>query len=475
MLMLFTTLYAKKYIVTTTTDSTIMHVNALKSFEFPSHKGFQVDMSEDDAKKYADMDGVLHVEEDHQMKTMDIQTENVPWGLTRISHRAVDKSEYVYPSNAGEQVTVYIIDTGINANHEEFEGRAMAGQDFTEDQDGIDGNGHGTHCAGTIGGKTYGIAKKAHLIGVKVLSKRGYGSTTGVIQGIEWAFKHHKSRGKGAKSVINMSLGGGKSMALNKAIEAASKAGVVVSVAAGNENQDACNVSPASSEYAITVGATTAHDNRAWFSNWGTCTDILAPGYKVKSAWIGSTTATNIISGTSMASPHVAGVSAVYLSDNEEHLSPEDIRKLLIKMSTKDVVQGLPNEEKTSKWEFPWEESPEHGKKGSTPNRLLFHPATKVFYNDEVVRNFKYVSPSMLRKLRSLPPPPPMRYRYRPPPTVRPGAHWLSRMLPPFFRQSHRGSQQGRKRHIPKRFVAKIIIDTREDQDDMKDLSSLFA
>eukprot|EP00834_Sanchytrium_tribonematis_P003648 NODE_148_length_15570_cov_0.950100.p6 type:complete len:493 gc:universal NODE_148_length_15570_cov_0.950100:1653-3131(+) len=376
--MLLPLIYSKKYIVTTS-EKGAFHASSLATFTMGDHHGYVADLSDDQIESLRNDKRVLSIEEDGIMKTMEVQ-KDVPWGLARISHRETDSTEYVYPTNAGEGVTVYIVDTGINAEHEEFEGRATAGQDFTEDQDGIDGNGHGTHCAGTIGGKNYGIAKKAHLVGVKVLSKAGYGSTSGVIQGIEWAYKHHKSRGENAKSVINMSLGGGKSIALNRAVEAAVKAGVVVSVAAGNEDNDACNSSPASSEAAITVGATTSHDQRAWFSNWGTCVDILAPGYKIKSAWIGSKTATNIISGTSMASPHVAGASAVYLSDNEEvKLNPEMVRQILIRMSTKNIIKGLPTTKKPdSDWPFPFPQSPNHGSRGETPNRLLFHPEQNV-------------------------------------------------------------------------------------------------
>ena len=454
--MLATLLFAKKYIVTTSDDAQV-HANALNTFTFGGmNQGYIAELSYEEAQQVAQMAGVLSVEEDGVMKTMDVQ-QDAEWGLTRISHRVSGADAFLYPHNAGEGVTVYVVDTGINVEHEEFEGRAMMGQDFTEDADGIDGNGHGTHCSGTIGGKTYGIAKKANLIGVKVLSKKGYGSTSGVIQGIEWAFKHHKSRGKGAKSVINMSLGGGKSLALNRAIEAANKAGVVVSVAAGNENQDACNVSPASSEYAITVGATTAHDQRAWFSNWGKCLDIFAPGYKIKSTWKGSKTATNTISGTSMAAPHVAGVAAVYLSDNKEAISVENIRDILIKMSTKDMVKGLPVDKKQDpKWPFPFPRHPNHGKKGNTVNRLLYHPEERVMADSQQENH----------SVTQHPPPPPPHHMN---PHLR--HHWWHHFIPHHWKHHNRHHHKHHKHHkkskdtdalkfppLPNKFLASVKI-----------------
>ena len=288
---------------------------------------------------------VKSVEQNGMAYTFDIQDAPSSWGLDRIDSRSGLDGQYTYPETAGAGVTAYIIDTGINVEHSDFEGRATFGFDSTGEGN-FDGNGHGTHVAGTIGGKSYGIAKKVDLVGVKVLSSRGSGTYAGVLQGIEWAWKD--SQTKKGKSVANMSLGGGKSQAINDAIAAAVKNGLILVVAAGNENQDACNVSPASAPEALTIAATDKNDNLASFSNWGKCVDLAAPGVAITSAWKGSNTATNTISGTSMASPHVAGVVALYFGEGS---NPE----FLIENASKDVVKGYT------------------GKKASTANLFVFN------------------------------------------------------------------------------------------------------
>ena len=206
-----------------------------------------------------------------------------------------------------------MIDTGILASHIEFEARVKPGMSVISDRRGTtDCNGHGTHVAGTIGSKTYGVAKKVNLIPVRVLDCRGSGSTSGVISGIDWVAKNASK-----PAVANLSLGGSYSISINNAVANLVRvAGVVVVVAAGNSNADACNSSPASELTALTVGASQSSDSRASYSNYGTCLDLFAPGTDIKSTWIGSNIATNTISGTSMASPHVAGVAALYLSAN---------------------------------------------------------------------------------------------------------------------------------------------------------------
>jgi len=234
------------------------------------------------------------------------------WGLDRIDQRDLPLSgSYTYDTD-GAGVTAYIIDTGILFGHVEFGGRATTGYDaITSGGTAADCNGHGTHVAGTVGGTTWGVAKRAALVAVRVLGCGGSGTTSGVIAGIDWV-TNNATR----PAVANMSLGGGFSASLNTAVANAVAAGVTFAVAAGNENSDACTRSPASTPEAITVAATTSADARASYSNFGSCVDLFAPGSSITSAWYTSTTATNTISGTSMASPHVAGVAALYLAAN---------------------------------------------------------------------------------------------------------------------------------------------------------------
>lgn len=308
---------------------------------------------------------VAFVEQDSIVHALDIATQNgAPWGLARVSHREKlslgSFNKYLYDSEGGEGVISYVIDTGVLDTHEEFEGRAKLIADIPNDG-ALDGNGHGTHCSGTIIGKTYGVAKKAHLRGVKVLGANGSGSMSDVVKGVEVATKDYlaevKKGRKGFKgSSGNMSLGGGKSPALDLAVNGAVKNGIIMAVAAGNENQDACNTSPARADLPITVGASTISDARAYFSNYGKCVDIFAPGLNILSTYIGSNTATATLSGTSMASPHVAGLAAYYLSlapesssefSSSSAVTAASIKKNLIDFGTKnvltDVGEGSPN------------------------------------------------------------------------------------------------------------------------------------
>ncbi|EPS41579.1 hypothetical protein H072_4519 [Dactylellina haptotyla CBS 200.50] len=256
------------------------------------------------------------VEQDSIMRINVEQTDST-WGLDRISHQDYS-APYTYEYDeaaAGAGTTVYVIDTGIRITHDEFKGsngtaRATWGFNAVDKSDS-DGNGHGTHCAGTIAGKTYGVSKKAKVVAVKVLSAGGSGSTSGVVNGMNWVAENATPN----FSVASMSLGGGKSTAINAAVDAIFNAGVTIVVAAGNESQDAKNVSPASAPNAITVGAIDSSNKIASFSNWGTLIDVFAPGVDVKSAWgTGDDTTTKTISGTSMACPHVAGLAAYYIS-----------------------------------------------------------------------------------------------------------------------------------------------------------------
>ena len=268
---------------------------------------------------------------------------NAIWGLDRIDqrNRPLD-SNYHYDFD-GSGVTAYVIDTGVRITHNEFGNRASHGYDFVDnDSDATDCNGHGTHVAGTIGGTQYGVAKNVNIVGIKVLGCSGSGTNSGVIAGVDWV----KNNANGP-SVANMSLGGGRSQALDDAVNAAVASGVTFVVAAGNDNSNACNYSPARAANAITVGSTTSSDNRSSFSNYGTCLDIYAPGSSIKSAWYNSNTSTNTISGTSMAAPHVAGVAALYLDENGSR-SPAQIDALLGSRSSKnkvnDAKSGSPNE-----------------------------------------------------------------------------------------------------------------------------------
>eukprot|EP01119_Soliformovum_irregulare_P011825 TRINITY_DN2_c0_g4_i1.p1 TRINITY_DN2_c0_g4~~TRINITY_DN2_c0_g4_i1.p1 ORF type:complete len:405 (+),score=124.00 TRINITY_DN2_c0_g4_i1:60-1274(+) len=288
--------------------------------------------------QFTEADGIAYALQD----SCNVQSD-ATWGLTRIDERGVDLDDTYTYTGAGEGVNAYVIDTGIFNEHVDFEGRAVFGANFVDGETDEDCNGHGTHVAGTIGGAEWGVAKKTTLIGVKVLSCSGSGTWAGVIGGIDWTAADAKTR-KG-RSVANMSLGGGKTAALNLAVAAAVKSGVVMVVAAGNENQNACNVSPASEPLAITVGATTVTNNggvtqsdqRASFSNFGTCVDIFAPGQLITSAWIGKTTATSTISGTSMASPHVAGVAALFLQANPD-VEAADVSAQLVAVATPNVI-----------------------------------------------------------------------------------------------------------------------------------------
>lgn len=306
--------------------------------------------------QFVEQDSLVHASE------FDIQ-KGAPWGLARVSHRQPlslnSFNQYLYDTDGGKGVTAYVVDTGVHVSHDDFGGRATWGATIPEGDIDDDNNGHGTHCAGTIGSSLYGIAKNADIVAVKVLRSNGSGTMSDVIKGVEFAAKSHQDAVKKGKkgfkgSTANMSLGGGKSPALDLAVNAAVKAGLHFAVAAGNENQDACNTSPAAAENAITVGASTISDARAYFSNYGKCVDIFAPGLNVLSTYIGSNTATATLSGTSMASPHICGLLSYYLSlqpgaDSEffaagDGVSPSQLKKNLIHFGSKDILTDIPED-----------------------------------------------------------------------------------------------------------------------------------
>lgn len=307
---------------------------------------------------------VAFVEKDSMVyaNEFDVQ-KGAPWGLARISHRAPlslgSFNQYLYDSEGGEGVTSYVIDTGVFVDHVQFEGRALWGATIPSGDSDTDGNGHGTHCAGTIASKDYGVAKKANVVAVKVLRSNGSGSMSDVVKGVEYAAKSHQAAAKAGKkgfkgSTANMSLGGGKSPALDLAVNAAVKAGIHFAVAAGNENQDAANTSPASAELAITVGASTISDARAYFSNYGSTVDIFAPGLNIVSTYIGSETATATLSGTSMASPHTAGLLSYFVSlqpgakseffVSDKGVSTTQLKKNLVNYASKNKLTDIPED-----------------------------------------------------------------------------------------------------------------------------------
>jgi subtilisin family serine protease len=294
-------------------------------------RGFHARMSATAAARLAADPSVSYVEQDAQVSMAATET-GATWGLDRIDQKALPLSKsYTYRSAAG--VTAYVIDTGIRISHRDFGGRAGDGWDFIgNDSVAADCNGHGTHVAGTIGGATYGVAKDVKLVGVRVLDCKGTGSYSAIIAGVDWVTAHAAK-----PAVANMSIGGVNSAALNNAVTRSVAAGVSYAVAGGNDNKNACNYSPAATPNAITVGATDAGDVRASFSNFGSCVDIFAPGVRITSDSYQSDTGAAIMSGTSMAAPHVAGAAALVLGANPTW-SPAQVRNALVDQATSNVV-----------------------------------------------------------------------------------------------------------------------------------------
>jgi subtilisin family serine protease len=311
---------------------------ALKHSYGAALKGFAAELSDEAvAELRADPD-VAYIEQDQTVSINTTQT-GATWGIDRIDQRNRPLSGTYTYTRTGSGVRVYIIDTGVRPSHTQFGGRASTVYG------GDDCNGHGTHVAGTVAGSTYGVAKGALIRGVRVLGCSGSGTWSGIIAGMDWVRTNHIK-----PAVANMSLGGGFSSSVNTAANNLSNAGVFVAVAAGNSNANACNYSPASAANVTSVMSSTSSDAKSSFSNFGSCAHVYAPGSSITSAWHTSTTATNTISGTSMASPHVAGVAALYKSTFGD-ASSSTIRTWIINNSTANVISGNPS---------------------GTPNRLLY-------------------------------------------------------------------------------------------------------
>ncbi|MEB3848587.1 S8 family peptidase [Acinetobacter pittii] len=284
---------------------------------------------------------VVSVENDTIMKIDATTQSNPDWGLDRIDQRNLPlDSAYSY-LQTGSGTTAYIVDTGILSTHQQFSGRVLSGYTAISDGNGTsDCHGHGTHVAGTVGGSTYGVAKNVSLVPIRILGCDGSGASSNVIAGLDWILKNGKK-----PAVVNMSLGGDANTSLDSAVENLFNNGYVIVVAAGNSNTDACSTSPARVSKAITVAATDSTDARASYSNYGSCVDIFAPGSQINSSWIGSNTATKVLNGTSMATPHVVGVVAEMLQSTPT-ATPQTISNNLLNQASNNVVKnpsGSPN------------------------------------------------------------------------------------------------------------------------------------
>lgn len=323
----------------------LMHEYNIASGAF---RGYSARMSASAAQAVAaDVANVETIEADQTMwmqQSCERQVE-ATWSIVRTNQRDLDiDGKYVYHTGIGEDVHAYIIDTGIYVENIDFEGRALLGPTFVPgSKSSVDEQGHGTHVAGTVMSKTWGIAKAAKAIAVQVLGADGSGSNSGVIAGIDWCASDYEAAKKANPSlpawIANLSLGGGYSSATNRAVDALVKAGLAVAVAAGNEDQDACYTSPASASGVVSVGATTVSDDRSYFSNYGKCVDVFGPGSDITSTWIGKYS-TNTISGTSMASPAVAGVMAKYASTYPSY-SGEEVQKAAILQATVGKISDV--------------------------------------------------------------------------------------------------------------------------------------
>jgi len=316
-------------------------------FDVPGLQGYVAEISPSELGNLTACDLIEFIEKDTIVRRAAVAADpllakrymveqyDAPWGLARISHRARNQADYYYSDTGGEGIHVYVIDTGIRTTHTEFGGRAIWGANFVESSPNSDQDGHGTHVAGIIASKTYGVAKKATVVAVKVLDEFGSGSMSGLLQGLNWAVSDAKQRNATKKAVVNMSLSGAYTQSVNDAVKAATDAGVTVVAAAGNKNEDVANWSPGSAPSAITVGAIDTNDTRADFSNWGKGIDIFAPGVAIESAYNNTDTDHAWLSGTSMSTPHVAGLAAYFIA--REKLSGNDVKTRILSAATTGV------------------------------------------------------------------------------------------------------------------------------------------
>jgi subtilisin family serine protease len=310
-----------------------VYTHALKGYALTLPEAAVSALAADPRVQYVEPDGVM---------TVDTTQTGATWGIDRIDQRSLPLSgTYTYFAT-GSGVKAYIIDTGIRYTHTQFGGRAIKGVDeVTSGGSASDCNGHGTHVSGTVGGSTYGVAKAVTLVSVRVLNCNGSGTTSGVIAGVDWVTGNHAA---GTPAVANMSLGGSASSSLDTAVNNSINDGVSYAIAAGNGDifgnpQNACNFSPARVAAAMTISATDRTDTKASWANYGSCVDWFAPGVSITSAWYSSDTATNTISGTSMATPHTTGVAALYLQGNPT-ASPATVRTTLFNLTTKGIVKN---------------------------------------------------------------------------------------------------------------------------------------
>ncbi len=298
-------------------------------------KGFSAEMSEKQALAMSQDPRVKMIEED-SLVSISASQPNATWGIDRIDQHQLPLNNTYNYSPASPNVNVYIIDTGIRPSHVEFGGRATADYDaMTDGQNGIDCNGHGTHVAGTIGGNTVGVAKGVRLHGVRALPCGGTGPVSNVLAAVDWVTANYV-----APAVVNMSVGGGISPLLDFVVDQSIAGGLPFVIAAGNATDNACNMSPGRVPAAITVGATGPTDNYLYFSNYGSCVDVWAPGEDITSAWYSGDQIYNTISGTSMATPHVTGIAALYLTDHP-NASPAEISSIIVSRATSGVISGL--------------------------------------------------------------------------------------------------------------------------------------
>ncbi|CAG8484619.1 8517_t:CDS:2 [Paraglomus brasilianum] len=336
---------------TRTADSPTYGIN--NKYKIGSFQGYSGTFSKSCIDKIKQRSDVAYVEQNQKVYASEIQANAQP-NLVRISHKNVTgQTTYEFDPIAGKDVNIYIIDTGILVSHSEFGGRARVGVTVPDAED-TDKAGHGSHVAATAAGNKFGVAKKSNLIAVKVLGDDGSGSNTDVITGVQFALDDHKKNlensqktGKPFKgSVANLSLGGGKSAAVDAAVNSAVDGGMVVVVAAGNDDVDACTQSPSGASKVISVAAIDGKDTRADFSNFGKCVKMFAPGVNILSAGIKSNTDTAILSGTSMASPHVAGLAAYFLSLSDTPLTTQELSDKIFSVAIPGVVKdvkGSPN------------------------------------------------------------------------------------------------------------------------------------